>query len=122
MKTRPDPSYRKSMLHVARAQDKLTQSAKEATKATRKFAKALKPRKPKMSRADFLSFFPATSGGRGMDYRANKATNKGHIHKHNPTWLPKTRIALTKAHKRRILAGLIKLGAAKVRKGLKASR
>lgn len=33
--------------------------------------------------------------------KANSASKKGHIHKHNPTWLPKTRIAKTHAWYRR---------------------
>ena len=37
----------------------------------------------------------------GIDHRHTKATTKRHIHKHNPTWLPPTRQALTHAWYRR---------------------
>lgn len=55
----------------------------------------------KMTLADLKAMYGVYEPG-GMDRRKSKATKKGHIHKHNPTYLPHSGPALTHAYYRRM--------------------
>lgn len=53
--------------------------------------------KPYIPFGRFISFFRQLDDPR----RLSRATAKGHIHLHRPTWMPHTRVAMTHAWYRR---------------------